>query len=616
MTEKHIKNEQWFINILISKINNNEIGKVFSYLRPLKWDIQPTKEKAPSMRRFIEFLYKTRNSVNAITFGCIDGNYSNIDGNNRINAICRFMSEPFIIFPEYLVEINDFIDNNFENIDTRHKLKSIFAFLDYSTVITFKYNKFFKENGETEFYNTQLKNKYDEFEDFFNNIQKKLSLNNGQRFDMGIMVNVNLFYNYTKDELRETYADINKYINKFTEMELLTCQLNNVVDFHISNNAINFEIENALKTHYLEISKHEILDCYQYKETDDMNAYQFMTGFQKYIHDLCPLIEDPNSKKDTLSLFFKIYKTMYNDLEHTFTDENVNNFTDKIIKAAKILSGVSNHIGIENISDGSKVFDACNKKMKSLVTNNLYILIIAIIGYINNGETDLKIFKSIEKSLLFHFLTQDLPKTDKDAYKICDIFTYSPGGSVVNNLVDQIYKDPNMISDKITREKMDGIIETLIHENIKAKSFEVRPNGKNQNDKRRFRKFFEEMLMCYFYRTKVSVELLNRTFWVEHICPFSSSWDNQIDIDRLGNIIPIVDKLNSKRSTKHISDYKNYDNVHFIDFIKEIIPSDDIYDKIITHEARKPRIINTDEFDILCNQNEMVYKNNFIKCLF
>ena len=66
-------------------------------------------------------------------------------------------------------------------------------------------------------------------------------------------------------------------------------------------------------------------------------------------------------------------------------------------------------------------------------------------------------------------------------------------------------------------------------------------------------------------------DFLKNKFWIEHIFPFSSSWTDNIDIDRLGNIIPIIDKLNSKRNTKHISEYKTLDKNNFIKY-RNIFP--------------------------------------------
>ena len=119
-----------------------------------------------------------------------------------------------------------------------------------------------------------------------------------------------------------------------------------------------------------------------------------------------------------------------------------------------------------------------------------------------------------------------------------------------------------------------------------------------------------------YYKNKVPNEFLNKYYWVEHIFPFSSSWENDLDIDRLGNIIPIQNELNSKRNNKHISEYEKYDEDNFIGYIKDIIPSNDIYNKIISHELKKPNIYDYKLYNELCDSNEKIYVDNCIKYLF
>ena len=95
MTDKRIKNEQWCIKELIAKINNQEISKP-KFQRKRKWDILPKNDNNPNEKAYIQFLFDTENSVHAITFGQETNlSLSNIDGNNRINAIKHFMDKPF-----------------------------------------------------------------------------------------------------------------------------------------------------------------------------------------------------------------------------------------------------------------------------------------------------------------------------------------------------------------------------------------------------------------------------------------------------------------------------------------------------------------------------------------
>ena len=141
-------------------------------------------------------------------------------------------------------------------------------------------------------------------------------------------------------------------------------------------------------------------------------------------------------------------------------------------------------------------------------------------------------------------------------------------------------------------------------------------NDKNKNDKRRKLKFFEKTIMFYYYKEKIPTNMLDNKFSIEHIMPNSSEWEGELDKDRTGNLIPIIDKINIQRGNKHIKSYKKkQEGKEFCEFIKDIIPNDEVYDNIIQHD-RKPIINNNEKYNEMCEKNEKKYKENFINCLF
>ena len=141
-------------------------------------------------------------------------------------------------------------------------------------------------------------------------------------------------------------------------------------------------------------------------------------------------------------------------------------------------------------------------------------------------------------------------------------------------------------------------------------------NGRPKCDKRRPRKFYEKCLLFYYYKAKVPTNLLNNKFSLEHIFPFSSNWEGEIDIDRVGNIVPIIDEINNKRNNKHISKYIELDIDHnFINFI-DVLPKDNVYNIVISHSEIKPTIISNDKYIEYCKSTEQLYLYNFLKCLF
>ena len=620
---KQIKVEQWSVKFISDKIKNKEFKKD-KYQRPIKWVVL-TSPKKPSIRSFIDFLNETQNSVHAITFGVQNKDYSNIDGNNRLNAIMHYLEKPFEVYPEHLDTLNEFIKLTY-SAEIHDTMISIFSKLTYNDIITFQYQTYFEDNDEEELYEKHLKIHRDAWEIFFfgsskkniESFKNKFKINDTINFN-DVKININLFEGYSNTELNDVYLKVNQYNSSFTELELLAGRLYNIDDFEIDscNITIKNNINNSLTVFYSQRSAAEKLQCYNYDNASIMNAYDFIIGYQNYTSDGCKFIERVDNKG--LSLFFKLYKAIFKNLDNTFTTNNVNEFILKIEQSVVILNKVHDKLFPNTLTD--KVFKNNIKKIDTLMKNNIYIIIASIIGYLNKQTEQDVIVKSIEKSILFHWFVRDVLNNDdnKQNYTHADKIIYEAGGGVVNNLADKMLTQPNLISDKITKELMGKVIDTLIQQNIKNITHEFRDNGKDKHDRRKTRPYYENALMLNYFKQKVPCEYLKNEFWLEHIIPFSSEWNDQIDHDRLGNTIPIIDIINKKRRAKHIKEYDVIEkdiNTNFMTFIKDIIPVYEIYDKIVSHDAVKPKIINNELFKLLCEKNEQNYKDEFLKNIF
>lgn len=605
---KSIKNEPWTIKQLICKINNSEIIKP-KYQRKKKWDIMPKNDSThkPNERHFIEFLFETCNSVHPITFGKNkDSSYTNIDGNNRINSLCHFIKKPFDIFPEYLERLNTYLKKTFEkNTIIYEEVKSIFRELSYTDIINFKYKNYFNDNKYNDLYKNYLQAIRDECEIFIEEIQNKLKTLSGDNFDNSVHINVNIFEGYNTDELCKIFEKINKYNSKLTDIELLASTLHNVNDFVISNSVIIAEIKNTLKQFYKQKADDESLDCYQYDGDDLINAYDFMVAFQNYSRTKCDLIEEVNN--DGLSLFFKLYKIMYGGYDSIhFTSSNVNDFISRIDKTIPILVKIKNNI-FTDIFTG-KAFIDCKRTIFKLVRNNMFLIICAIFGYNNTNTQEEIIIKSIQKCLLYHFIIKEINDKDKKIEALLnDEISYKSGGAYIDTKAKTIYEDPSTISKNITSDVITDIIKFLIDENtIVVKC------GEN---KRRPMKLYEKTLMYCYYKTYMPTNILDNKFSMEHICPFSCEYNGEIDINRLGNIIPIISSLNVKRGNKNISVYEKYDTDNTLHCLHRIIPSNDKYDTIMNHDNKLPFISDNDIYNDMCHKNEEEYIKAFIKYL-
>lgn len=615
MTDKRIKNEQWSVKQLIAKVDNKEIHKP-KFQRKKKWDTLPKKNSSPNDYAYIKFLYDTENSVHAITFGQESNSksvfYSNIDGNNRINAIKHFMDRPFEIFSEYLTDLKLYIDTLDLQDEDKNVLKIIFDELTYNQIMNFKYNKYFNENKLEDLYNSKLKIHRDDFEPHIEKIQEKLRVNGNDNFDSTVKINVNLFEGYNTDELCKTFEDINKYNSKLTETELLACRLHNICNFTINNKPFETELRECIKEYYIHKSNQEVLDCYVFEDAN-INAHDFIVGFQNLCNNKYSFIG--KTDVDGLSLFFKLWKALYNSFIDTFTTKNVNDFIEQMKDSCDILQDTISNIFTNKIND--ILFNkSCQEKLQTLKKNNLFMLISSILGFKKKNEQKSVIIKHLEKCLIFHFFTSDIKeKGVREDLKNNDSITYRAGGGFIENTVKNLLSNPETISNKLTRELFNKLLNQLFNESNSPHGRKL-DNGKNKNDKRRKIKFSEKTLMFYYYKEKIPTNLLNFEFSIEHIMPNSSDWDGELDKDRTGNLIPIISTINSQRGNKHINSYQSTrGGSDFFKFIEDIIPNSKVYNNIIQHD-RKPLIVNNEKYNEMCENNENKYKENFINCLF
>tara|TARA_B100001093_G_scaffold510765_1_gene577251 strand:+ start:672 stop:2594 length:1923 start_codon:yes stop_codon:yes gene_type:complete len=639
MTDKCIKSETWGIKELVGKIDNKKIIKP-KFQRKKKWDIQPKKSNSPNERHFIEFLFKNKNSVHSITFGSITINnieiFSNIDGNNRINAIKHFMDKPFEIFPDYLNDLNKIIETGTDHKENEilqsynfddskvDEMKEFFKSLNYPEFIKIGgISKFLKTKGKQDLINFLSLSFSDKIESETDSIREKLLIPNtnaselgeGDRFDMVVKINVNIFQGYCIDELSDVFENINRYNSNLTQIELLASKLFNHNSFVIEDNVFKTELENSIKKYYKLKSENEALKCYVFDPKDNINAHDFIVGFQNLFSEKYNFISETDYKG--LSLFFKLYKALYK-LENSFTNENVNEFIKKITKSCNILNKTIENIFTEQIND-SLFNKTCLKKLQTLKKNNLYMIIIAIIGYLNKETDEKNIIKSLEKCLIFHFFIIGInDKSQKliiEKLQYLDKIIYRSGGDT-ESLVKNLLKNPELISENITKDSFIELIDFLIN-SLNRPHKRYLENGKKKNESRRGLNFFAKTLMFFYYRSKVPTEMLKNNFSLEHIFPNSSDWDGELDKDRLGNLIPIIEEINCSRQNKHIKKYRERPiGEKFLSFIKDCIPEDSKYDNIIKHENRKCKIINNKLYNDSCKANEKIYKDNLIKYLY
>ena len=631
MTEE-VDNTKWTVGKLVGQIENGSISKP-RFQRKKKWTTRPSGKNVADERTYIEFLYRRRNTVHAISFGknTFDGNRvvcSNIDGNNRINAICHFMKNPFDIFDDYMDDLSRTITMS-EKIsdDEKEHLHSLFSNMSYIEFMNFTClsRQAYEDMGLIEIWEGgRLPLIRDDVDDELKKIRNKLKVGpnkNSGLFNDRVMIPVNIFEEYTIDELCRLFEEINKFGGQLTETELLACKLFNETNFDIINKQYETAIREQIVTYYKEKANDEVLECFTFKHDDKLNAHDLIIGFQNLCSEKYKFI--PQSEVQGISLFFKMYKQMYKLGGDSFTTENINNFIQCITSSCELLNEIICNIFDDRVDDA--LFNkSCKTKIQSLKKNNVYIILSALVGFSLSKKTVPKNTQKIHITivLMFFFMTKDVKNhgTRKE-FSAFDTIRFDGGGCFVESKAHKMMNSPENISEGITKQLFGRVIDALYKEvNNPHVRFLDDARTKRQNDKRRQLRFFEKVLMFFVYKDSIPVNMLKDKFSIEHIVPNSSDWVGEMDKDRTGNLVPIRVKMNCSRGNKHINAYNDNDFCKCIN-IREIIPTNDLYDEIVVHardSGGPQRVVvkDVEKYNNMCTRNENTYKRVFLEYIF
>lgn len=602
------------------------------YQRKKKWSIFFKKKTIPNIKDYIKFLYINTFSFDIITLSSqIKNNkqiYINIDGNNRINAICHFLNNPLKIFPEYLEKFLKFSKSKLKNEEEVKKIKEYMEKLNYCDIINFSWSKNFK-NFDEDLYKNKLGNGdliRDDGEEYIDNIKNNLKIGN-LRFDDIVRIPVAICKNYKISDLIKIFVDINEANTSMTPIEIYAGVLYNACNFTIENKDIYHSILSNITEFYKNNSIGEELECYKIDKDKEfqLNAYDFLVGYQNYCSKKCININKiDNDKKNIL---FTLWEILFNSVDgETFTNENVNEFIENIEFCIECFKKIKNKIFINN-RQKDNYFQKLEKNLNQYKDYNLLFIFSTLIGIKNNNKNDKKNCKKILSiciPILYNFFVKGVTdKTDRDKFNAHNIFKTDGGGSYISNKCKTFLKNPEVFFKNknkpfITRPIFKQLTKYLLNDFI-CPDKRFLENGSIKKNKRRDRKFLEKYILYNNCAIKNSmIEITHNIFSNEHIFPFSSKWDGEIDIERLGNIFPLPIKTNIRRSNKHIKEYKNLlkeenHNSNFLSNLQNIIPNDDDYNKIIKHNGNKCcKIFNNIEFNKYCKKNEQEYIQVFL----
>lgn len=633
-----IKNDTWTLNTLLKNLKRIKKPK---FQRDKKWTIRPSnKNKKANYEEFLKFLVCNKNSVAAISLGTYYENnqeyYVAIDGNNRINAVIHFLQKPYDLFPYYYDEFFSYIKNIDENklsALSKEKIINNIKNLDYQSISSFRrIDECLDDDIEI---NDRHVNREIEYE--LIKIQNKFKYSENRLFSNNINLVINIFSNGTIEEYNNLYLDLNKYQGTFSQNELLAAILF-TTNVEIQNEKLKNDLIDKIMDYYENRGNNEVLEKYTPEKIYNMkiSAFDFMVSFQNYCNEKYKIIEkfsncEDSKKKSSesnktesnksdskgLSILFKVFGHLYGSCEvNKFNTENVNDFIEKILFTCKILLDVYENVLPPNIS--SKIFNksAIVDFDKLIAANSLTVLFISII--VNKDLEYNKLFNSIKVTIIFHLLCNkcylsNMTENDYLSLQIFDKLKYEAGGKFIENKCKSILEGKEKIFNNVTKEAMNLLIEN----NIKSINNEITFSKKDKTKKRRQLNLVDKILMSNYWNIRVSNSYIRKDYSIEHIVPFSSQWDNSLDINRLGNLVPTLQKINSERGNKDLTTYYKVEYSEFTKFIDELLPKD--YNNIVNHGEKKnskPKITNNEKFNEYCIKNENLYKRLLIESLF
>ena len=612
-----ITNTTWTPAELLERYNKIKKPK---FNRDLVWTIKSTdnttKRKRANFEEFLLFLFKTRNTVSAISLGAYLQNNEEyhvvIDGNNRINAIVSFFTCPYDVFTSYYNELFEYIDNIRDDkmtVNTKEGCKKAIKDLTYRKLSTFnRLDDIISDEIEID------RRIMRDIERKISEIQKKLRFPDDSPYDTHIKLVINEFKNGTNKEYCDTFEDINKYSNTLSHNELLAATLFEST-ITIADQNLKCKIITKIKEYYDNRGNDEVLDTYV-MELDfnmEISAYDFMVGFQNYCSDEYKIIEYFSA--DGTSLFFKIYGYLYGSIEKDrFTHPNVNDFIDKILFACNIISEAFKTIMPVNINDNLFNKTSKNDCCKLVAKNSMTILFISIIAN-KDKKTDDILIKNIRLIVIYHILCNQkyLKNVSEENIKIIkthDKIEYIAGGSYIDNICKSIIEHDNTKIFHINKETF----QNLLHEILKSSLNEKTYDQERITNKRRPLNFFDKILVSNFFNKKMSNFYLKEKYSIEHISPYSSEWDESIDINRLGNLFPTLEKINCSRGNSNLEIYFKPANIEFTNFVRELLPEN--YNEINNHNGRKTKIININKYNEFCSNNEKLYIKTLVDDIF
>lgn len=637
-----VKNETWSIEHLVLICNKIRKPK---FQRDARWKVLPcndTTTKIPNYQEYIQYLIDYKNNVTPITLATeiVDGEeqYLAIDGNNRINAILTFLNKPSFVFPHFFIEIETFIKSiktkkekeeeeteEKEKEDKEEDIKT--CLIDQIKNLTYDQihncpNRLKKMSNFEKYPAYFDEGDYENIEDnifkLFDKVRFRETKCNYVYFKKDIDIQINKISNGTIDDYNKLYERSNKYTSNFSINDALASILFNVkIDDEIKNQNIFPHVLNQIQifynNRYNENSKNEVLRQYEFI-TEDLNIFDYFIGLQNYLADKYTYTIRPfDLKGKTDPHIIKLYK-LYNNIDcispNSFNTKMVIKFSKSIEFALQPVQEAIKELFLLNTNEYFNKSFIGKKIASSIKENSLTYLLIANTEYIESKKgTDNKLIKHNMYLIAYHILCNRtyLSEEDSITYNNHNKIAFEPGGLILKQKCIALKK-----VDKLNQffecnsSYMKAMLQEINKTHVKRNTFKI-----DNKKRRRTLNTFDMILLSNYWSTQQPNCNLRNKFETEHMSPFSSKFEGELAICRVGNLLPIPKTLNEKRGNKHIKEYEEIDST-YVKSMHDILCID-TYDKYMKHEGKNVIIYDNEEYNKKCDENEQLYINKFVE---
>jgi hypothetical protein len=616
------------------------------FQRRMRW-LKKRREKSPkmaSMREYIDFLVSYRNSQIPIALGqFIRDNqikFSVSDGNNRIHAIINVLENPYILYDELFENLIEHV-KNINGIDDEKKEQ----FIKMVKKLTYK-------EIRTETWREKIGEKFmKDIEDaisgtaaraltkLFRELKQKFCFGKGDQFDLtsDIAIVVNIFENFTYEQLSQNYQDVHSKAQSMDEFDLLAASLG-CYEITVPNKELELKLKDVITEYYNERNRDdELLEQYNVDADFKWTAFDFLLSFQEYCCEKYNIFKHIQFDKPitVVPLIFRLFKIFFNDSQlkkELFTPENIELFIKKCETGFERLQTIVTEM-YPNLNNDNKV-SVFKTRENSGKFKGIPILALTSILSSDMYEDTPSNKKKIKCIIHYNrFVKQiSVPKDNeavlkaKEGFKILDVLD-SQRNEYKNTdrfLNDKHNNPSGFLSHAPTKAQFKKIIQYIVNTEIKKK--QLNPLDGRSGKKRTQISYTNFILMNHLWKITQTLAVHQKILedgikmHDDHLIPWRTQFAIKLTLDRLGNLSPIMGNVNSGRGNGHIKYY--WDNEEIAEKIKRlgIFPSVDDYNQIVEYIKSGSNTIckikNVQRYNYMCKENEERYISEFVKSLY